>query len=66
MLDAVLEVGINSFLLLFVTLDPISVTPMFAARSAHLSETARAALLAALAVQFMVDGLTAVLRGDVQ
>lgn len=41
MLDAVLEVGINSFLLLFVTLDPVGVTPMFAALSAHLSETAR-------------------------
>lgn len=41
MLDAVLEVGINSFLLLFVTLDPIGVTPMFAALSAHLSEPAR-------------------------
>lgn len=41
MLDAVLEVGINSFLLLFVTLDPIGVTPMFAALSAHLSEAAR-------------------------
>ncbi|MFP5506085.1 MAG: MarC family protein, partial [Gammaproteobacteria bacterium] len=31
----------NSFLLLFVTLDPIGVTPMFAALSAHLSEPAR-------------------------
>lgn len=41
MLDAVLEVGFNSFLLLFVTLDPIGVTPMFAALSAHLSEPAR-------------------------
>ena len=41
MLDTVLEVGINSFLLLFVTLDPIGVTPMFAALSAHLSEPAR-------------------------
>lgn len=41
MLDVVFEVGINSFLLLFVTLDPIGVTPMFAALSAHLTEAAR-------------------------
>jgi multiple antibiotic resistance protein len=39
--DALLEVGINSFLLLFVTLDPIGVTPMFAALSAHQDEAAR-------------------------
>lgn len=41
MSETVLEIGINSFLLLFVTLDPIGVTPMFAALSAHLGEAER-------------------------
>jgi multiple antibiotic resistance protein len=41
MWDTVLEVGFNSFLLLFVTIDPVGVTPMFAALGAHLSESAR-------------------------
>lgn len=41
MWDTVLEVGINSFLLLLVTIDPVGVTPMFAALGAHLSESAR-------------------------
>jgi multiple antibiotic resistance protein len=41
MWDAVLEVGFNSFLLLFVTIDPIGVTPVFAALGAHLPESAR-------------------------
>lgn len=41
MSDALLEVAINSFLLMFVTVDPVGVTPMFAALSAHLSEPAR-------------------------
>lgn len=41
MSDALLENVMNSFLLLFVTIDPVGVTPMFAALSAHLSDAAR-------------------------
>lgn len=54
MSDALLEIAVNSFLLMFVTIDPVGVTPMFAALSAHLPEparrraAARAVLLAAV------------------
>lgn len=41
MWNTVLDVGISSFLLLFVTIDPIGVTPMFAALGAHLPEATR-------------------------
>lgn len=41
MWDVAMDVGINSFLLLLVTIDPIGVTPMFAALGAHLPEAAR-------------------------
>lgn len=41
MSDALLEIAINSFLLMFVTVDPVGVTPVFAALSAHLAEPAR-------------------------
>lgn len=41
MSDALLEIAVNSFLLLFVTVDPVGVTPVFAALSANLSESAR-------------------------
>lgn len=41
MSDPLLEIAINSFLLMFVTIDPVGVTPMFAALSAHLSGPAR-------------------------
>lgn len=41
MANVLLESAMNSFLLLFVTIDPIGVTPMFAALSAHLPEAAR-------------------------
>lgn len=62
MWDTVLEVGINSFLLLFVTIDPVGVTPMFAALGAHLSESARrrAALHGVMlaAIILIVFGLT--------
>ena len=54
MWNTALDVGVNSFLLLFVTIDPIGVTPMFAALGAHLPEAtrrraaSRAVLLSAL------------------
>lgn len=41
MSDVLLEIAVNSFLLMFVTVDPVGVTPMFAALSAHLPEPAR-------------------------
>lgn len=41
MWDVALDVGVNSFLLLLVTIDPIGVTPMFAALGAHLPEATR-------------------------
>ena len=41
MWDAAMDVGINSFTLLLVTIDPIGVTPVFAALGAHLSEAKR-------------------------
>lgn len=41
MWDAAFDIGINSFLLLFVTIDPIGVVPMFATLGAHLPEAAR-------------------------
>lgn len=41
MANVLLESAADSFLLLFVTIDPIGVTPIFAALSAHLPETAR-------------------------
>lgn len=41
MSDPMLEYVMNSFLLLFVTIDPIGVTPVFAALSAQLPEPAR-------------------------
>lgn len=41
MWDMAFEIGINSFLLLFVTIDPVGVMPMFAALGAHLPEAAR-------------------------
>lgn len=41
MRDVLLENAMNSFLLLFVTIDPVGVTPVFAALSAHLPEAAR-------------------------
>lgn len=62
MWDTTLEVGFNSFLLLFVTIDPVGVTPMFAALGAHLSESARrrAALQGVMlaAIILIVFGLT--------
>lgn len=41
--NVLLESAMNSFLLLFVTIDPIGVTPVFAALSAHLPAAARRA-----------------------
>lgn len=62
MWQTILDVGINSFLLLFVTIDPVGVTPMFAALGAHLPESARrhAALRGVLlaAAILVVFGLT--------
>ena len=63
MANVLLESALNSFLLLFVTIDPIGVTPMFAALSAHLPEAARRAaanravlLAAAILVVFGLVG----------
>ena len=63
MANVLLESALNSFLLLFVTIDPIGVTPMFAALSAHLPEAARRAaanravlLAAAILVAFGLVG----------
>lgn len=55
------EIGVNSFLLLFVTIDPLGVAPVFAALSAHMDagQRRRAATRAVLlsAVLLVVFGL---------